>query len=303
MRRRWKIALWVVGAVVFIPAVLLAPPTGELSINLTCRMKPPTPTCVQRMRAMGHVWAGIGWLDRAITWYERAATEGDDAASYFHLGWAYEQRGYRTVVPRMLAYEKALEQAAAKVQSELEARFHAGLRTSNGAELQQTPAVPEPNLREDFELAAGAYRKAADRGFAPAMNNLGQMYVSGALGSDRLKDGAALIVRAAEAGNPLGAINAALIYTAGMGVSRDDREATRWGQWNGEGANRRDLAYPTLEHSRMALSGDVEPQFLVAIREVAKRHLPLDVRYKPLRPDPRLPTFQSVLDGLKKKPN
>jgi hypothetical protein len=135
------------------------------------------------------------------------------------------------------------------------------------------------------------------------MNNLGQMYVSGALGLDRLKDGAALIVRAAEAGNPLAAINAALIYTAGMGVARDDREATRWGQWNGEGVNPRDLAYPTLEHSRVALSGDVEPRLLVAIREVSKRRLPLDVRFKPLRPDPRLPTFQSVVDGLKKQPN
>lgn len=301
MRRRWKIALWVVGAVVLVPAIVLAPPTGELMINLTCRMKPPTPNCVERMRAMGHVWAHIGWLDRSIAWYARAAAEGDDTESYFHLGWAYEQRGYRQVVPKTLAQRKTQEHVTAKMQADLNARFDAGLL--NTIDVRQMPEAPEPNVREDFELAAAAYRKAADRGFAPAMNNLGQMYIGGVFGSARRQDGAAFIISAAEAGNPFGAINATLIYTAGMGVQRDDGEATRWGQWNGEGVNARDLVYPTLEHSRMALSGQAEPRLFAVIREVSKRHIPLGVSFKPLRPDPRLPTFRSVTEQIKQQPH
>jgi hypothetical protein len=263
-------------------------------------MKPLTPNCVQRMRAMGHVWAQIGWLDRAITWYGRAAAEGDDAESYFHLGWAYEERASRRIVPRMQAHQKAMERAAANVQAELQARFDVGHPNMTEAQISKMQELPEPNVREDFERAKGAYRKAAERGFAPAMNNLGQMYLSGVLGPARPEDGAALILRAAEAGNPLGAINAALIYNGGMGVPHDDSKAARWGQWSGERVNARDLVYPTLEHSRMVLAGNVEPQLLVSIREVAKRHIPLGAGFKPLRPDPRLPTFSSVRNQLDK---
>src|SRR5690606_33728256 len=111
-------------------------------INLTCRMTPPTPNGVARMRAMGHVWAQIGWLERAIKWYGRAAAEGDDAASYFHLGWAYEERGYRQAGPRMQAYRKAQEQAVAKVQAELKARFEAGVLDLTDIETLKMPDIP-----------------------------------------------------------------------------------------------------------------------------------------------------------------
>jgi hypothetical protein len=299
MRRTWKIALGIVGVAVATPLVLLSPPFGELSIKLTCRMQPPTPTCAARMRAMGHVWAQFGWLDRAVLWYGRAAHEGDNTAAYFHLGWAYEQRGYRQIVPRTQAHEKTLKAAAAKMQAELKAQVDAGITDVSKLKVPAMPTVPEPKLREDFELAEQAYRKAAERGFAPAMNNLGQLYMSGALGSPDYEGGAQWILRAAQAGNPFGTINASLIYTGGMGVPSDTEQAARWGHWTGDHTDPRDVAYPTLEHTTMVLSGSSEPPLVAGIRETMKSHKPLTVAFKPLQPDPRLPTFHSVAKKLK----
>jgi TPR repeat protein len=298
MRRGWKIALGLSAAVILTPVVLLSPPAGELMIRLTCRMEPLTPHCIGRMRAMGHVWAKLGWLDRAIMWYGRAATEGDDTAAYFHLGWAYEQRGYRRIVPKLQAHTKALEAAAAKRQAELKAQVEAGVTDMADLKMPTKPAVPEANLREDFERAEHAYRMAADRGFAPAMNNLGQLYTTGVFGSAKRADGAEWILRAAKAGNPFGAINAALIYTGGIGVSRDAEQAIRWGGWNGELTNPHDVIYPTLEHTTMVLTGAAERPLVLGIREIMKTHEPLNIRFKPLQPDPRLPTFRSISSKL-----
>jgi hypothetical protein len=298
MRRSWKIVLGIAGAVVLVPAVLLSPPAGELSIALTCRMEPPTPGCVERMRAMGHVWAQLGWMSRAIKWYGRAASEGDDTAAYFHLGWAYEQRGYRQILPKMQAHEKAVEEAAAKVEAELKAQVDRGVTSMAELKVPEMPAIPDPNVREDFELAESAYRKAAERGFAPAMNNLGQLYTGGVFGSTRRADGAQWILRAAEAGNPLGAINASLLYTDGMGVPRDTAQAARWGRWTGENTDRRDLAYPTLEHTTMVLSGTSERPLVWQIRKTVETREPLNVTFRPMQPDPRLPTFHDVQKTL-----
>lgn len=317
MRRTRKIVVGIVGAVILAPAILLSPPTGELLITLTCRTEPLTPNCAERMRAMGHVWAQIGWLGRAIKWYGRAAAEGDDTAAYFHLGWAYERRGQKTVVPRVLNHDKKLNEAAARGQARLKALFEdkvrMAVRTGNLAEdmkaLQaeleaelrhlETKKIREPNLRADFDRAEAAYRKAAERGFAPAMNNLGQILLSGAFGSARRGEGVPWIVRAAEAGNPVGAINLSLIYTDGMTVPRDLEQAERWSHWTDKVTDPRDLGSPTLERTNMVLAGALERPLIGAIRAKAKMREELTVTFKPMQPDARLPTFRSVQEQIR----
>jgi len=306
MRRRWQIVLWIAGAAVVVPAIVLAPPTSEFILHLTCRDTPLTPKCVIRMRAMGDVWAQLGWLDRAIMWYGRAATEGDDAASYFYLGWAYEQRGFRDIVPKAQVHAREQDAAAAEAQAALERRFERQLvlgEVRPGRQAAEAPAVQEvrePNLHEDYDLAEAAYRQAAERNFAPAMNNLGAMYVSGVFGVARRGEGAQWLLRAGQAGNPFGAINLALIYSGGLGVPQDAAEAARWGQWKGERVNPRDLHHPTLERTHMVLGGDAEPRMYAAIREAARRNIPLDASFKPLAADPRLPTFRQVQEELRR---
>jgi hypothetical protein len=161
--------------------------------------------------------------------------------------------------------------------------------------------VDLPTGREDFDLAASAYRKAAERGFAPAMNNLGSTHVSGLFGSAQRSDGALWILRAARAGNPFGAVNATLLYFywSGNGVRPDSAEARRWSEWTGEDVNPKDLAYPTLEHTSMVLRSGLEPRLFWTIREAAKRRIPLGASFTPLRPDPRLPAFSPVIRYLR----
>jgi TPR repeat protein len=312
MRRRWKIALWSAAAVIAVPAVLLSPPFGELSLVLTCRMEPPTPACVARMRAMGHVWTELRWLGRAIYWYERAAASGNPVA-FFDLGWAYERRGQTTVVSRILDYDKKLEAAVARDQARLKKlvddRIKAAVEAGRSpAEVQITDEdlkqleatkIPEPRLRDDFERAEVAYRKAAELGFAPAMNNLGQILLSGAFGSARRSEGVPWLVRAAEAGNPVGAINLSLVYTDGMTVPRDLAQAERWSHWTDKITDPRDLRSPTLERTNMVLAGTLERPLVAAIRAKAKTKEELTVTFKPLPPDPRVPTFEAVRKALK----
>ena len=313
MRRGWKIAVWVGAAVIAVPAVLLSPPFGELSLALTCRMDRPTPLCAARMRAMGHVWTEVGWLGRAITWYERAAAGSGDPAAYFHLGWAYERRAETTVLSRVLDYDKKLEAAAARDQARLNALVDERIKAAidagqNPADVKITDAdlkeldavrIPEPNLRDDFERAEAAYRKAAERGFASAMNNLGQILLSGALGSARRREGVPWLIRAAEAGNPIGSVNLSLVYTDGMTVSRDLEQAERWSHWTDKITDRRDLASPTLERTNMVLAGTLDRSLVAAIRAKAKTKEELTVTFRPLPPDQRVPTFESVRKALK----
>jgi hypothetical protein len=313
MRRGWKIALWIGTAVVVVPAVLLSPPTGELSLALTCRREPPTQACIARMRAMGHVWTEFGWLGRAIHWYERAAAGSDDPVAYFHLGWLYEHRGQTSVVPRLLDYNKKLEAAAARDQARLKALVEGRIKKAvdsrksladvkiTDADLKELDAakIPEPELHDDFDRAEAAYRKAAERGFAPAMNNLGQILLSGAFGSARRGEGVPWLIRAAEAGNPVGSINLSLVYTDGMTVPRDLAQAERWSHWTDKITDRRDLASPTLERTNMVLAGTLDRPLVAAIRAKAKTKQELTVTFRPLPPDPRLPTFESVRKALK----
>lgn len=297
MRRIWKIGLGVAGALILLPAIVLAPPTTELIINLTCRSAPLTPNCLIRTRAMGHVWAQLGWIDRAIHWYDRAATQGDDPASYFHLGWAYEQRGQREAMPRMEAYRKAQDEAAERAAVKYKADLAAGKAVPpDGPEVGN---IPEPNVREDFDLAIAAYRKAADHGFAPAMNNIGQMYLSGMFGSRFFADGVLWVTRAAKAGNPLGAINLAFAYTDGRGVPRDTDEAARWGQWTADKTNPRDLARPTLERTAIIFRGDIDAHLAAQIRDKAKTGEAMTSKFTPLQPNPHLPTFSQITKKLR----
>jgi hypothetical protein len=300
MRRGWKIAVGLAGAVILTPVVLLSPPAGELLIRLTCRMEPLTPRCVVRMRAMGHVWARFGWLDRAIMWYGRAATEGDDTAAYFHLGWAYEQRGYRQIVPRVQAHEKVLGAAAAKMQAELKAQADAGVTDMADLKMPAMPAVPEPKLRDDFKRAEDAYHKAADCGFAPAMNNLGNLYESSLLGHRNANEAFRLYMAAARAGNPVGAFNVSRAYHEGLGTARNLSEARKWAEWSPAHFNRADLAEPTLQRTQF-FGSDLSAPLRAKLRAVAENGPPAFAKLElsPLKPDPSLPPFSQVRERLK----
>jgi hypothetical protein len=270
MRKFFVILGSVVIAVALAFFAVTSPWVMEKSIEWTC--KEPTERCIVRMRGMGHVWSHKDNLDRAAHWYRLAAEAGDPAAM-FHLGWTFEGHGMGDIKS-----------------------FIAALAKARGADDADDQATEEPRLsRQSFESAADWYRRAADAGFAPAMNNLGDLYGLGRLGKSDPQTAFQWHLAAARAGNPVGAFNVSLAYREGRGVARDIAEADRWARWSPVRFQDRDLSNPTLARTHFFGDTLAEPM-RHKLQAVARSGPPAYavLELKPMKPDPRLPTFSDV---------
>jgi TPR repeat protein len=177
---------------------------AEKGIERDC--KELSPTCLTRMRALGHWLSATGDGERALHWYRQAA-EGGDAAAMFHVGWFHE----------------------VKVGQAIEAAYLDIVKRAQSGEL---PEYAEPAAsRENREAAENWYRRAADLGFAPAMNNLGGLQMREGTGKRDPAAAARLFTAAAQAGNPVAGFNLSLMYYSGLGVRWDTAEADRWAEW------------------------------------------------------------------------
>lgn len=266
------IAAFAVLSVAAVTAVLTVPQLSEISIAWTCSANHPTEACLTRMRAMGHVWSRKSDLARAESWYARAAEHGD-AASMFHLAWLYEEAG----------------------RAESQAVIRSTSNAASGGGLTEGPdALPQGN----FYRAADWYRKAAEQGFAPAMNNLGELYLAG-MGVPR--DAAAAFqwhLAGARAGNPVAAINTALDFRLGRGVAANAAEAERWSAWTARRGTT-DLGDLTLERTKLFGVG-IPAKERALIRAAADQNVTVATALKPLQADPRAPTFRQVREHLQK---
>jgi hypothetical protein len=82
--------------------------------------------------------------------------------------------------------------------------------------------------------SADWYRRSAEQGFGPAMNNLGELYFSGlagGLGRPDRSEALRWYRAAAAAGNPVGLWNVGTAYANGLGVARSPSEAAKWATW------------------------------------------------------------------------
>lgn len=253
-------------------ALLIFPQISEQVIKLTCSMTDPSMTCQRRMLAMGHTWSLKGRLDRATIWYARAAQKHYPPA-LFHLAWAIEEGGYGDI-------EDAVKQIAAENNG-----FGASTDFDNG-----------PPGRAKFEAAVKLYRMAADAGYAPAENNLGDLYLTGMLGKGRDDDAFRLHLAAAEAGNPVASLNVSLDYRIGRGTAPDAAAADKYATIHPQ-AGSPDLASLTLARTRFGGTA-VDPHMVAMIRDAAEKHEPLTINFRPMQPDARLPIFHHVQTGL-----
>lgn len=245
------------------------PQISEKLIETSCSMTAPDQGCRKRMIAMGHTWAAKGDLDRAREWYARVAAAGAPDAM-FHLAWSYQQAGYDDI------------------------------RQNPGGSSDDPDPIAEPPRRTNFKTAYDWYRKAADRDFAPAMNNLGELAASGLLGEQDLPQAFSWYLAAARAGNPVGAMNVSLAYRIGQGVIADQAEAQRWANFV-PAIDSPDLADFTL--ARTTLHGStLEAAVRSAIRNAAAEHKALVVGYQPLKPSAGIPTFHKVTRELGETP-
>lgn len=249
-------------------AMLMFPQISEMALKLTCSMTDPSKSCQDRMVAMGHAWSLKGDLERATLWYARAAQKHHPAA-LFHLAWAVEQGGYAQL-------HEFIGQAA---------------DTNNGFGSEIDLGTPRAG-RDNFEAAEKLYRMSANEGFAPAMNNLADLYLSGVAGEGRAEEAFKLHSAAAKAGNPVASLNLSLDYKIGRGVAADSGAAAKYATVTPQSGSP-DLG--TLTLGRTTFGGTaIDPHMVAMIRAAAEHHEPLTVNFSPMKPDPRLPTFHEI---------
>lgn len=219
----------------------------EKKLEADCPSPPFNDSCITRMRATGHSWSSNGDLVKAKKWYQIAADNGDISAM-FHLGWIYQE----------LAFE--------------------------GRENHENNTDELTKKREfaaTMEYAMEWYQKSAENGFAPAMNNLGQLYLHG---NGKIQNEAEAFkwhLAAAKAGNPVGAWNVMIAYNAGQGVEVDTIEAKKWQLWNPKNSNPKDISSPTLERT-ILFGTKLPPQEVAYIKKAAKEGVNLDLLLTPL---------------------
>jgi tetratricopeptide (TPR) repeat protein len=82
--------------------------------------------------------------------------------------------------------------------------------------------------RKDFAAARRYYDKAADAGYAMAMNNIGGIYEDGKQGQPtNYAEAAKWYGKAADAGEPVAMMNLGWLYEQGLGVKKDCAETVR----------------------------------------------------------------------------
>jgi TPR repeat protein len=269
MRRLRIIIACLLGVALIIAGLIWASPwIAERGLVSDCLHPQPSALCVERMRVMGHVWSRFGRIERAGSWYERAADEGD-AAAMFHLAWIHQERARR----------------------EREDNFRRMAERSDSEASSASPAVaraPDPGEAES-ELAEDWYRKSAEKGYAPAMNNLGQLLLNGP--HQNVDAAFEWHMDAARAGNPVGCWNVSIAYMAGHGVARDRDEAIRWSTWTPNQGSHDDLGEPTLQRT-ILFGSTLAPERRSLLRAAAAVGEPVTFTLVPLQPNAALPTFK-----------
>jgi len=269
---------------------LAMPSIAETKLRWDCSDNTVDQACLNRMRAMGHIRSGKGDLKQAQYWYAKAANRGDPIAM-FHLARVHEEWAYKDV-------ERQLRRAAAS----LIAAVHPNVSATTGSPAEGGDRYLAGN--ENFAVAKEWYRKSADLGFAPSMNNLGNIYFFGHGGLQDRARAFDLYVRAAKAGNPVATWNVSIAYNAGDGVSADPVEAEKWATWTPSADVTADLAEPTLARTRI-FGVELPEKDRENLRATAKLGAPTSatLKQKAVKPNPNVPTFNKVAKELLNKQN
>lgn len=203
-------------------------------LHWQCSLENPTDTCLIHLRNLGHLTSEKGDLVEAQFWYQIGANHGDPLAM-FHLAWVYEEKTYPNLLGAFKKYVEAGDITQAKLRELNSKKFH------------------------DIFSAEFWYKKSAQQGFAPSMNNLGILYLylppdPYSLSNIEIEDDQKAfywIESAAKAGNPVGQMNLAYALLTGDGFPPNLAEAEKWMTWTPNSGIGSDLEDSTLKRTRL----------------------------------------------------
>lgn len=151
-------------------------------------------------------------LEKAASWYRRAAEQGEGFAQN-QLGMAYlNGRGVvKDGSQALYWFRKAAENGNAIGQNNLGSMYSTGIAVA-----------------KDGREAEVWYRKAAEQGYAGAQYNLAEVLVAGRGIAKNEREAVVWLRKAAEQGHTLAQHNLGLMLANGQGVAKDEREAVAW---------------------------------------------------------------------------
>ena len=216
----------------------------------------------------------------AVSWYRRAAAQGDVHAQ-FRLGFLYAYgRGVdRDDLEAAIWYRRAADQGneAARTaldqlrgEGRLAAAGPAGSREAVGLRAAAERGAPVAQYQLGLRYAMGDgvprdpaqavrwYREAAQRGLAPAQYQLGLRYANGDGVERDFVEAVKWYQRAAEQGVAFAQFNLGVRYANGQGVERDPLQAYQWFSLAARGLLGREAE--VARQARDAIRGQLSPE-------------------------------------------
>lgn len=165
--------------------------------------------CRARMRADARLRLRFGDDENALAIYRDLSRAGDLTAG-FQIGWHHDE-AYRALVGRALAAATILAEATQYAYSDAPS----GANFEAAVDRHAAPQTKQEQRDGARALAYLWYRWAAQRGFGPAMNNLGTMYQAGITGKIDKAAARRWYIAAYDAGTPAAALNLAVLRRLG----------------------------------------------------------------------------------------
>ena len=229
----------------------------------------------------------------ALTWYRRAAQQGDVHAQ-FRLGflYAYGRGVERDDVEAAGWYARAAErgnEAARAALEQLRAEGRVAGPTAGSREVLQLRGAAErgaalaqyqlglryangEGVPRDPDEAARWYRKAAEQGLAPAQYQLALRYANGDGVTKDFEEAAKWYRRAADQGVPFAQFNLGVRYANGQGVERDPQLAYLWFSLAAQGLLGKEA--DTARQARDSIKATLTPEQVARADEMVKEWRP-----------------------------
>jgi TPR repeat protein len=153
--------------------------------------------------------------DEALKWYRKAAERGDDAVALYNVGEMLHQRKKDSEAVDW--YRRAMDKGDTNSPWPLADLYKSGA------------ALPEKSKKDNWKEGLDVLQRSADAGNAGAQYVMAESYRQGWFGVDRRpQEAVVLLRRSAEQGFPAAELAVGDLYLEGKLLSKDKAEAAKW---------------------------------------------------------------------------